>query len=620
MRNKFYTDDEIYNLEHSLNEKFKKVFLKDKEGKTDFTDTTPPEKIIMDDDGSFMSVNDVFMNDPSYQRKASDNIPLWRRMTSNSIYVRYAIEQIINESIICDGRTAPLKLDFDINSKLLETTKTKIIKEWNYLASKVLNIKQNLTNHFKLWYSDGIIVFENVYNNDHINSGIKKVKVIDPNGLVYGNRNFKNTKKKVTNKKCWFYDKAGSVGNLSLNNSGILNIFNPFDYNTSNQEIFFENEQISYATSDIYDSTTGTYLSYLNFAVRPLNQLFAVENAFVVFALTRSTDKLVYYIDVGNLPEPKVKARIHEIARENSTQAKYDSSKGSVIDSPDKIKLTNELYLARRNGTKGTEVTNLSASNINFGDISVLQYLKDNLDTSLFMPRSRRNKDYKFQLGYAKEVDYEELAFYKFVLKLRSLFILAYRDILKKHLISKSIITEKEWDEEVQNDVMFIFNDNNDYERMKYIYDLQEKIAMIDNISAYVKLKPEDQDKITLFDIKHDILKKILQYNDDEIAQWEQRIEGQASSEKPENPTDGTQNSSGYAFPEDDDEQEPDLLEIYAKQKGNLKLSGDLEFKDLDTFGNFFEYLKENDEVVIKRNGKITNVKYKIKDGQLLEG
>lgn len=621
-------DENLINENKILKEKLEKTFLEPEIDKN-LSTTTPDQKVLYDDN-AFMSVNDVFFNDGTNSRKASDNIPLWRRMSTNSIYVRYAMEQIINEAIVCDGRKDPIKLDFIEGSKLKENTKKRINYEWEYLKNKVLKVKQNMHTHFKLWYSDGIIIFENIYNNDKMRDGIRKVKVIDPMGLTYGHRDFKNLKSnKVNKKKVWYYDKNSIVNSAVVGNgAGFANLFNPFDYSINDKEIYFEDEQISFATSDIFDSITGSYLSYLNFAVRPLNQLFAVENAFVVFALTRSTDKIVYYVDVGNLPEPKAKAKIQEIARDNSTTQKYDSSKGSIVDAPDKIKLTNEIYLARRNGTKGTEIDSLSASNVNLGDVAILTYLKDNLDTSLFMPRSRRNKDYKFNLGYAKEVDYEELAFYKMILKLRSLFTQSYIDILGKHLISKNIVTQREWEDEVQGDIIIVFNDNNDYERMKYIYDLQEKVAMIDQIFSYVKLPADANEKLDIFDIKNDILKKILQYSDAEIADWEKRMNEIKSAEvdNPENSNIENQNQDQENIETDSDAdytgyQTEDLIDIYKRQlnEEKPKLSGSIEFKDLQGFESFFEYLKENDEVVVKKDGKVTNLKWKISNGELVE-
>lgn len=616
----------IEDLENRLDESLNKKFLNVDNGKDDenLSSTAPKDKVILDDENQFFkSINDTFFNDGANEnRKASENIPLWRRMSTNSIYARYAIEQIINEAIVYDGKTDPIKLDFVESSELKDSTKRKINQEWDYISKRVLKIKKNMATHFKIWYVDGIIVFENIYNNDNIKKdGVRKVKVIDPVGLVYGERQFKtNNNKSTKTKKVWSYSKTPS-SNMS-SSAGFMTLSNPFSYSTDNDKVYFEDEQISYSVSDIYDHLNGNCLSYLNFAVRPLNQLFAVENAFVVFALTRSTDKLVYYVDVGNMPEPKARAKIQEIARDNSTMSKYDSSKGTVIDSPDKVKLTNEIYLARRNGTKGTEIDSLSATNVNLGDVSILAYLKDNLDTSLFMPRSRRNKDYKFQLGYAKEIDYEELAFYKLIMKLRNLFVQGYIDIFGKHLISKKIVTQREWEEEVKDDLNLVFTDSTDYERMKYIYDLQEKINVVDQMFSYVKMPAGSEDKLDLFTIEHDILKKVFQLSDDEIDDWKKRMTEIKSDVQPDqdqqnqdvnNNNIDNENNLGYVT--------EDLLQIYQKKTKDSKfdIKGDVEFKDIDTFSNFFEYLKEDDEIVVKKDGKVTNIKWKIKDGELVE-
>jgi len=136
-----YTEDEKLLIEQKLNEKLEKEFLKNLHNDNDLSSTAPSDKVLQDDN-FFMSVNDTFMSNSGItQRKASENIPLWRRMSINNIYVRYAIEQIINECIVNDGRTDPIKLDFSPSCTLKDITKKRITDEWKYLAGKVLKIK-----------------------------------------------------------------------------------------------------------------------------------------------------------------------------------------------------------------------------------------------------------------------------------------------------------------------------------------------------------------------------------------------------------------------------------------------------------------------------------------------
>jgi len=611
---------ELENQLKTLNEGFEesKKFLKNLE--TDSEKETT-ENINPEVSDFYLGNYSEYLEGRKEKATSSNQLELWRRLSVNNLDVQYAVEQIVNDVVLCDGVTAPIKLDFllqENETDIQESTREKITEEWEHLSTKVLKLHKNIYNHFKSWYIDGCLFFENIYEKDKINNGVYKIKMLNPLGLIFGKKQFTIQKSNETiTKNVWYYDLGSSQSTGNMNGSGFLNIFSNVynsglgsSFTPTDKNSYYDIEQISYSTTDLYDFDSGCFLSYLNYAVRPLNQLFAIENAFVVFALTRSTDKLVYYIDVGQLPEPKVKAKIQEIIRDNSTKGYYNSNSGSVADAPDKIKLTNEIYLARRNGTKGTEISSLSATSINLGETSILNYLKDNLDKALMLPKSRRAKDKRVSLDFASEIDNDEMIFYKYVVKLRKLFVAIYKDVLGKHLISKNILTEEEW-EENEDAILFKFNETLDVQKTKYLNDLKGKLDAISYLEQYVKT--ENGEELKLF-VVEDILKNILGYTEQEIEEWKKKI----SKVKSANDGDGMGDDGDYeddidnAFDEIGQENEQ-MQEESNQTPSSLNLAGDVHFKDIEQVKDFAEFLKEEDELVFKfANGKTT--KHKVRD------
>ena len=607
-------EDRIKSLNEGLEDS--KKFLKALDSESEMPKNTTENLEIQSSD-FYLGNYTQYLDEMKDKTTASSQIELWRRLSVNNLDVQYAVEQIVNDAVLCNGTTVPIKIDFLENSvNFSDKIKEQINDEWDYLSTKVLKLHKNIYTHFKTWYIDGCMFFENIYQTDRMKDGIIKVKLINPLGLKYGEREFKKKNKNISYKKnVWHYDLGSSQSTGSMSGAGFLNIFSNV-YNSgvgsnfigTNKESYYDREQISYSATDLYDYDGGCYLSYLNYAVRPLNQLFAIENAFVVFALTRSTDKLVYYIDVGQLPEPKVKAKIQEIIRDNTTKGYYNSSNGSVADAPDKIKLTNEIYLARRNGTKGTEISSLSASNINLGETSILNYLKDNLDKALMLPKSRRAKDKRVSLDFASEIDNDEMIFYKFVVKVRKLFAKVYKDVLGKHLISKDIVTEEEW-EENEDCVLFIFNETLDVQKTKYLNDLKGKLDAVSYMEQYIKT--ENGEELKLFVIE-DVLKNILGYTDKERNEWKTKMQSVSGNDNQEEGDDDYDNEIDNAFDEyGNDNQEEEQPQ--AQNESTLNLTGDVYFKDIDQVKDFAEFLKEDDEIVFKyADGK--QKKHKVKE------
>ena len=64
-------------------------------------------------------------------------------------------------------------------------------------------------------------------------------------------------------------------------------------------------DAIVYTHSGLLNSKRSMILSYLHKAIKPLNQLRMLEDALVIYRISRAPERRIFYIDVGNLPKLK---------------------------------------------------------------------------------------------------------------------------------------------------------------------------------------------------------------------------------------------------------------------------------------------------------------------------
>ena len=64
-------------------------------------------------------------------------------------------------------------------------------------------------------------------------------------------------------------------------------------------------EGISYTTSGMLDYTKNIVIGYLHKALKTANQLAMMEDALVIYRISRAPERRIFYIDVGNLPKQK---------------------------------------------------------------------------------------------------------------------------------------------------------------------------------------------------------------------------------------------------------------------------------------------------------------------------
>ena len=467
------------------------------------------------------------------------------RTTSEAPECDQAIEDIVNESITADETDSSVKLDLD-QVDLSKSIKSKIVNEFDEVL-RLLEWKHRAHDIFRRWYVDGRLFYHKMIDEKQSRKGMTELRYIDPKfikkvRLVEKDKGSQKSEgmdlvKRV--QEFYIYNEAGVYPGLTgIGGPGVKN----------SQGLKVSPDSIAYCTSGIFNPTTKQVYGYLHKAIKPTNQLRMMEDATVIYRISRAPERRIFYIDVGNLPKPKAEAYLKDVMSRYRNKVVYDGNTGEVKDDRNQMSMLEDFWLPRREGGRGTEITTLPAG-ANLGEMEDVQYFQEKLYKSLNIPISRLQSDSGFNMGRSAEITRDEIKFTKFIQRLRKRFSLLFQDLLKTQCVLKGIMTAEDW-EEMKEDIIFDFNDDNHFFELKDAELLESRINQLNAVTEYVG---------TYYSIEW-VRKNILKQTQEEMAQIDKQIEDEKNSGQvdPEAGQDMGGPEGGFGDPSRGVEQEPD--------------------------------------------------------------
>ena len=466
-------------------------------------------------------------------RNEIELITRYREM-SNHPECQMAIDEIVNEAITHDeaGKVVDIVLN---NLKQPESIKKKIIEEFNNVQ-RMLNFNNLADDLFKRWYIDGRIFYHIVVNDKNPKEGIQELRYIDPRKI----RKVREIKK----------DRDPKTGAMVIVSTAEYYVFNDRGTTTQTftanvgQGLRISPDSIVNINSGLMDAKNTFVISYLHKAIKPLNQLRMIEDAIVIYRISRAPERRVFYIDVGNLPRGKAEQYLRDIMIKYRNKLVYDANTGELRDERKHMSMLEDFWLPRREGGKGTEITTLPAGQ-NLGELEDVKYFQKKLLQSLNVPYSRLESQEGglAGLGRSQEVTRDELKFAKFVIRLRNKFSQLFDDILRTQLVLKGVCTREEWDQ-FKEDIYYDFRKDNNFTELREAELLQNRLQMVQLVDPFVG---------RYFSNKY-VKEKILMMTDEEIEVMDDQI----AEEKETLPADmqgpvlgGPQGAEPQAEPED---------------------------------------------------------------------
>ena len=465
---------------------------------------------------------------------ARNEFELIRRYRDMSLHpeVDSAVDEIVNEFVVSDANDSCVEVDLN-NLEVGAGVKRKIRDEFDKIK-QMLNFDNRAHEIIRSWYIDGKLYYHKVIDLDNPKKGILELRYIDPLKIRKVRQKLgKDSQDPRINRAikgtALEYEWGNYIDYFLYNPKGYLRggALGPVGDMSNSQGIKIAADSIAFCSSGLQDLNKRMHLSFLHKGIKSLNQLRMIEDALVIYRLSRAPERRIFYIDVGNLPKVKAEQYLRDVMARYRNKLVYDASTGEIRDDKKHMSMLEDFWLPRREGGRGTEITTLPGGQ-NLGELKDVEYFKKKLYNSLNLPPSRLTDDNKgFNLGKTTEVLRDELKFTKFIGRLRKRFAELFHDILKTQLILKGVISPEDWDEmkeHIQYDFLF---DN-------HFNELKEQELMMQRINLATQMDPFVG---KYFSIEY-IRRQVLQQNEKEYKEIQKQMDGEIDSGLAMNPAD----------------------------------------------------------------------------------
>ena len=463
-----------------------------------------------DDDNDVLSVSGggvhgVYLDTEGAIKGDNELINRYRDMALQA-EVENAIDDIVNEAIVTskDKPVVHIKLD---NLNISENIKEKIRAEFKSV-SKLLDFQNIGHDLFRRWYIDGRLYYHVILNEKNPKNGIYELRVLDPRKI----KKVRETKKEklpngqvkkvyeeyyVYNEKGLYQQQGYSYGTTFTNAASGLKI---------------SPDTIVYCHSGLMNGKRSSVLSYLHKAIKPLNQLRMLEDALVIYRISRAPERRIFYVDVGNLPKLKAEQYMRDLMSRYKNKLVYDANSGEIRDDRKHMSMLEDYWMPRAEGGRGTEISTLPGGQ-NLGDIEDVLYFQKKLYKSLGVPISRLESEASYTIGRATEISRDEVKFTRFVNKLQNRFSFLFDELMERQLSLKGIMARDDW-KLIKNEIYYDFENDSHFTELKRNELMQDRMNLMRELEQYIGKY-----------YSHEYVRRnVLMQNDDEIISNDEQI------------------------------------------------------------------------------------------------
>ena len=388
-----------------------------------------------------------------------------------------AIGDIINEMIIRDDGDSPVSMNTDQLPKVYDDSfRQQLQQEFNSVLD-MLQFKEKCHNIARQFYVDGRLYFDLIIDENKPENGIVELRNIDP-----------RTIRAVREVRDMMHVETGARLQEVTNE---YYVYNPMGFQNSatiasGPGVRVSKDRVAYINSGVYTPGNVLALSYLHKAIKPYNQLRMVEDATVIYRITRAPERRVFYIDVADLPTARAEQYVNAIATRYRNRVVYDSHTGEVRDDRKVQSMLEDFFLPRRSNGRGTEVQQLPGGQ-NLGEMADVEYFRRKLYRSLGIPASRlESSGSQFQLGRTTEITRDEIRFSRSLQTHRDRFAGLFDRILERHLTLKGIIRSQEQWRQLRHYIRYEFNTDSYFTELKKMEVLKERLNVVSQVESYV--------------------------------------------------------------------------------------------------------------------------------------
>jgi len=468
-----------------------------------------------------------FLDIEGTAKSESELVTRYRSMSMQP-EIQQAIDEIVNESINIDYNERAVEIvleDTDFSDKI----KDVITEEFENVL-QLLDFSNQGYDIFQRFYIDGRINYHAIIDENNLSKGVVELRYLDPRKIRLIRENVTNKTDKQTGiplrkiKKEYYMYSENGFGSAVSKPGGDMQATTGFK---------IAKDSIVRVTSGLMNETQTLVLSHLHRAIKPLNQLRILEDATVIYTLTRAPERRIFYIDVGNLPKAKAEQYLADMMARHKNKLTYNSATGELGDTRKFMTMTEDFWFPRREGNRSTEIETLPGGST-LSDNDNLAYFQRKLYKSLGVPVSRLEPETMYSFGRVSEMTRDELRFSKFIRRLRVRFSILFDTVLEKQLVLKGILTPEEWIE-AKDKIRYDFMKDNYFEELKQMEVLREKMSTLRDV----------QDNVGTYFSQEWVQKNVLFMSEEDIQEMKKQINKEKKNGLHQGLDDGPQDDDG---------------------------------------------------------------------------
>ena len=240
-----------------------------------------------------------------------------------------------------------------------------------------------------------------------------------------------------------------------------------------------DQNQIMYVNSGVYNETKNFVIPFLENARRPYRQLSLIEDAIIIYRLVRAPERLVFNVDVGNMPPPKAEAYLKKLIQNYWSRKTFDMDQTDVVKKFQPQSMLDAFWFAKRQGSEGTSVTQLPGGS-NLGELADLMYFIKKLYRALKVPSTRLDPTDQASVD-GSTILREELKFARFVMRQQQRFAAGIKKGFITHLTLMGTFEKFELNEQ---NLEVEFNVPTNFYELRENQRLELKAANYNNLAS----------------------------------------------------------------------------------------------------------------------------------------
>ncbi len=257
----------------------------------------------------------------------------------------------------------------------------------------------------------------------------------------------------------------------------------------------FSPNQILYADLGLYGpGGINDPRSILEEAIKPFNQLNAIEDAITMYRIMWGSEKLLFKIDVTNMPKPKVEKHLQDQSKILSRKLDFNRETGEVINGGRVVGLNEHFFVPVSSQAPNTNIERLPAGD-NISRVEDLKYFKRNLVNAMKVPPGHvsalAGDGQNYTNGKIGEVTQSEVSFARMVFR----YVRPLAKILRR-LFVMVLNTRNDFSEDIKLEEYFdvIFNKSNSFQLYIDAEILNTNLEIFDKLMKHAH-SPEEPNK-----------------------------------------------------------------------------------------------------------------------------